>query len=340
MGRVFDEDVFNLCFEELVPWQDIDGHALVLTGSTGLIGRLIAKSIERRNILVNSDIELFLPVRDVVRAQRVVGVRDAAYIPWDAAKGYAPDINRCDFIVHLAGVTASSMMVNDPIGTIDVTLNGTRAMLELAYRHNARMVFSSSMEVYGSGSTLPITETCGGEFDSMNVRSSYPQSKRMAETLIAAYQSQLGLDACCARLAQTIGAGVPDSDSRAIPSFARACLSGEDIKLLTDGSKANTLLCTFDAATALLLLAVRGEGGQAYNVGNEDTFTSIWTIANILAKSYGRGTRVTRVENSPEASKYAVSGAIRLDCSKLIALGWRPRFGLNEMLERLIEDWG
>ncbi len=340
MSSYYEEDVTRLAEDPSIPWSHLDGSSVVVTGATGLIGGLVARVLLRRNELVRAGISVILPVRNIQKAQGLfLDAGNAQILPWDAMEGKEPSVQSCDVIVHCASNTDSRLMVERPVDTILATVEGTRGMLELARRHKAHMCYLSSMEVYGSGSREPLVETHGGELDAMNVRSSYPQSKQLAETLCASYASQYGVNVCVARLAQSFGPGIASTDRRVFAEFARSCRLGSDIALLTDGSKSNMYVYTADAVAALLLLVVRGVHGEAYNVANEGTYCSIWEMAHMVAEAFGPYTNVTRVVDAEAAKRYAVSGQLKLDTSKIRALGWRPKYDLLSMYERMMSDW-
>lgn len=340
MGTCYEEDVWELARSTSIPWGAFDDSTIVVTGTTGLIGGLVAQAILRRNDLVHAGIRVVAPVRNRQKAEaRFRDSHEVEIVLWDAVSGEVPAVVDCDYIIHCASNTDSKLMVERPVDTIMATVEGTRSMLELARRTGARMCFVSSMEVYGSGSKDPIDEAHGGELDAMNVRSSYPQAKQLAETLCASYAKQYGVKVCVARLAQSFGPGIASADRRVFAEFARSCRAGRNITLLTDGSKSNMYVYTADAVTALLLLVEKGRAGEAYNVANEATYCSIWEMAHLVADAFGPQTQVTRVVDLEAARRYAVSGRMWLDTKKVQELGWHPSRGLLDMYERMMADW-
>lgn len=338
MTKRYIQEISDLADDPSIPWELIDGKTMVVTGATGLIGGMVVRTLLARNELRHAGITVICPVRNLEKGHQLLG-DTPIFMNWEATAGNTPTLTTCDFIIHCASNTDSHLMVERPVDTIRTTVDGTYAMLELARMTDARMVFVSSMEVYGAGSTDAIDEKHGGELDAMNVRSSYPQSKQLAETLCSSYAKQYGTETCVARLAQSFGPGVASTDRRVFAEFARCCIEGRDIVLLTDGSKSNMYVYTADAVRALLLLVVKGVAGEAYNVANENTFCSIWEMANMVTETLGTTTNVTRLVDEEAVERYAVSGRMWLDTSKLQALGWEPRVGLREMYNRMVEDW-
>ena len=341
MDKFYDADLTAIAQDESVPWSVFEDATVVVTGATGLVGGMVVRALHRRCEMAVGPAKLVLPVRNLEKARaQYESCPNVELVEWDAVSGEVPHMaGDCDYVVHCASNTDSRLMVEKPVDTIEATVEGTRVMLELTRSAGARMCFVSSMEVYGSGSSDPLDETRGGELDAMSVRSSYPQAKQLAETLCASYASQYGVRVCVARLAQSFGPGIANTDRRVFAEFARCCERGEDIVLLTDGSKSNMYVYTADAVAALLLLVACGEPGEAYNVANEQTYCSIWEMANMAAKAFGPHTKVTRAQDSEAAKRFAVAGCLRLNTSKIRSLGWEPKVGLEDMYRRMMADW-
>ena len=333
-----------------VPWEDFDGSTVVVTGATGLVGGAVAEALLAHNGRVGDadKIRVVVPARSELRVRERFGeCDDLTFVEWDAVAGEVqgssdvPSISACDFIIHCAAPTASAFFVERPVETIEAIVGGTRSMLHLAGRTHARMVFASSMEVYGAFSgDDPLDESLVGPLDSMSVRSSYPQAKQLAETLLAAHVAEHGTRACAARLAQTFGAGVSADDRRVFAHIVRTALAGDDVRLATAGTKSNMYVATPDAVSALLLLAARGDAGCAYNVANEDTFCSVRDMAEQVVRRFGApDARVVLGTDAAAGGKFPPATRMRLDVGRLRALGWRPTMGLMDMYDELVASW-
>ena len=118
----------------------------------------------------------------------------------------------------------------------------------------------------------------------MNVRSSYPESKRLCESLCSAYASEYGVPAKVVRLTQTFGVGVSYNDGRVFAEFARCAIEGRDIVLKTKGQTKRNYIDIDDAVNAIFTVLLKGVAGEAYNVANEDTYCSIYEMANMVAE--------------------------------------------------------
>lgn len=340
--RVVQEDLEGLCSTPSIPWVSLHGRSVLVTGATGLIGTTLVKSLLWYGLQQEADLRVHALVRDVDKARaRFAGPLEAG-APLSLLRGdvraLPPVDEHVDVIVHGASLTASKDFVARPVDTIQTALQGTEQVLELAKAHSVTsLVYLSSMEVYGApDGSRRVTESDFDGFDPVLVRSSYPESKRMAESLCAAYAAQHGVPAKVLRLTQTFGPGVDRDDRRVFADFTRRSLGGEDIVLHTAGESARSYLYTADAVSALLTVLLRGVDGQAYNAANEQTYCSIRDMAELVARICGPSPVQVRVEPQDLAGLgYAPILKMDLDTAKLQALGWRPTVGLAEMYQRM-----
>ena len=169
---------------------------VMVTGATGLIGQALVRR------LLSLDCLVVAVVRNIEKAKTLFGKdRKISYIISDVTE---LDVKEHDvnYIVHAASNTSSKAFINDPVGVINTSIEGTRRTLEIARLSNVKgYVYLSSMEVYGTPTTdEKIDEQHGSNLNTMAPRSAYPESKRMCENLCAAYASQYGVPAKVARL--------------------------------------------------------------------------------------------------------------------------------------------
>jgi len=336
---VVREDLERITATSCIPWDVLNAKTVLVTGATGLIGSSLVKALLWGRGTAGS--RVLALTRDRTKAQGSFAGALAAGAPLSIVEGDVETLTLdepVDLIVHGASVTSSQDFVARPVQTMRTALRGTERILEIARTHDVEsLAYLSSMEAYGApDGSRRITESDFEGFDPMLVRSSYPESKRMAEALCAGYAAELGVHAKVLRLTQTFGPGVAYDDGRVFASLGRSALEGRDIVLHTAGETERSYLYTADAVTAILTVLLRGRDGQAYNAANEDTYCSIRAMAELVARTSGPAPVGVRVElQDGERLGYAPTLKMDLDTSRLQALGWRPTVGLEEMYRRM-----
>lgn len=330
-NSIFEEDIKNIInyFDMSV----FDGKTILVTGATGLIGKLCVKS------LLNSgyNTQVIALVRDEEKAKNIFGEsKRLTYLVQDINQRINTT-RRVDYIIHAASTTSSKDFVEKPVETIYTAINGSRNVLEFAKNKRLEgMVYLSSLEIYGVNEKENIKEEDYGYIDILNPRSSYSESKKMVETMCISYGTEYGVPVKIARLAQTFGAGVSISDNRVFAQFAKAIINKENIILHTKGETKRNYCYTTDAVRGIFTILTKGENNNAYNVANENSYCSISEMAHLLENEY------TKVEYKiDEVNRgYNPTVKIALNTEKLNALGWEAKVNLKEMFDRLIMNFG
>lgn len=341
MEKVLIDDFKRVADSDL-PFEEFRNSSFLITGATGLIGSLLVRTLLYCNRVHDLKLKIYAVVRNVEKARGIFGADTAEpeYVVADLAGDEIEGSFDCDYVIHAAAVTTSKLMVSDPVGTIRTAIDGTEKLLKLAVEKKAKsFVYISSMEVYGQPKTEGKTaEKDLGYIDIGTVRSCYPEGKRMCECLCNAYASQYGLNVKSARLAQTFGAGILPTENRVFAQFAKSAMNGEDIVLHTTGESEGNYVYTADAVRAILLLLTKGASGEAYNIANEESHTTIRHMAELVAEKIA-GNVIRVVLDIPEdgsALGYAPPVKMWLDASKMRALGWEPEVSLIDSYRRMI----
>ena len=338
MNKILEEDLKQFA-DSFELFEVLRNKRFFITGATGLIGSMMIKCLLALNRKRGLGIKIQAVIRDLDKARQIFDADfpEIIFLTIPLKEISADRIgSNIDFIIHLASPTASRYFVDNPVETIETNIFGTQAILSLAKIIDAEsIVFASSLEVYGiNEDDKMIDEQFQGYVNPLDVRSSYNMAKRSSECLCYAYAKEYGVNVKIARLSHVSGAGVMAEDNRVIVQFSRLAAKGSDIVLHTSGESTRPYLYTIDAISALLYVLLKGEKGAAYNVANPDTYISIKNMANFVCDNFNRSGKVVIQPN--EGYGYAPMTKLRLNTSKLYALGWIPRYGLKEIFGRLI----
>lgn len=316
------------------------GKKVLITGASGLIGKAIAE------YLLNNatGVKIVALARNEAKIRAAFNMADLKRVEFLICdiNDLKPNDMGVDYVIHAACQTASKAFVENPVETIKGVVGGTVNVLEFARANNVKgFVYLSTMETYGTPfSSDKIYENSSAFLDQTSVRASYPESKRLAECLCAAYGSEYGVPTKIVRLTQTFGEGVSYDDRRVFAEFARCVIERKNIVLKTKGETERNYLYVGDAVLAILTVLLRGEIGQAYNAANEETYCSIFDMAQMVVARFGDGKIkvVFDEESNVEKSGYAPTLKMNLCCDKLKKLGWSATVGLEEMFSRLISS--
>ncbi len=212
-----------------------------------------------------------------------------------------------DVIFHLAATASPPRYLADPVDTLETSAEGTRAVLDLAAQTDARLVFTSTSEVYGDPDVHPQPESYVGAVDVQAERACYDEGKRYAEALIYAFR-RMGryTDGRIARIFNTYGPGMDPNDGRVVSNFLTQALAGEPLSVYGDGSQTRSLCYVDDLIDGLVRLAQtddpRAVGGPI-NLGSQFEVT-VAQLADLVASIVGdTGRRHARLPEADPARR-------------------------------------
>ena len=342
-NRVIEEDANTIINSSYIKWEKLRNSCILVTGATGLIGSMIVFGLLAANKKFELNLTIIAFVRDKNRAFELFGKTNEKsglkYIVGSMESTI--DIEEpIDYIIHGAGSTDNTYFVSNPVETIETSIKGSYNLLKIAWKqHIKKFVYLSTMEVYGAPAEGKLVdELYPSNLDTMSVRSSYPEAKRLVECLCASFCQEYHVPVNVVRLTQTFGPGVKGSDKRVFAEFGRCVIEKQDIVLRTNGESGRCYLYTGDAVTAILTVLLHGENGKAYNAANQETFCSIYEMAQMVAHEVAKDLiKVTISIDKEQSKKFSPKHHINLDCTRLLGLGWNPVYVLKEMYLRMIE---
>ena len=339
MNKVILEDLNLIANSNIIDWTRIKNKTFFITGATGLIGSILVKSINIRNLMYNDNIKMVLLVRNKEQAQNIFdGIGNIFYIENSVENMEESTLNmNIDFIIHAASPTKSKFFIENPTETLDIAILGTRKVLELAKRMKVEsIVYLSSMEMYGVLDSKNTKETDLGYINPLDVRSSYSAGKRICELYSYSYFSEYKVPVKIARLAQTFGAGISKNENRVYKYFIDCILNKQDIVLKSTGTTPINFTYTTDTILGILTILLHGKNGEAYNIVSDNINMTILDSAKWLAKEFCENQVKVIVDIPKEKTGFAPDNQMVLSNKKLKNLGWKCKFSVKDGYERLI----
>lgn len=250
-------------------------------------------------------------------------------------------VSECDIIFHLAAAVGVQLVVSRPIHVIETNVLGSAMVMRLANRYRRKVLLASTSEVYGKGTSLPFREDDDRLLGpTTRSRWSYSCSKAIDEFLALAYHKEHDLPCVIFRLFNTVGPRQTGRYGMVVPSFAGQALRGEPITVYGDGEQTRCFVDVRDVVQAIVALAGQPAAvGEVFNIGStqEVTMTQLAQRVKALAGSPSEIVYVPysqAYETGFEDFRRRVPDITKI--SRLI--GYQPRYGLDDILQRVIED--
>lgn len=238
-----------------------------------------------------------------------------------------------DEIYNLACPASPKYYQIDPIQTLKTSVIGSYNMLGLAKRTGAKILLTSTSEIYGDPEVNPQPESYWGNVNPIGIRSCYDEGKRAAETLFFDYHRQHGIDIKVARIFNTYGPNMSMDDGRVVSNFIVQALTNQNITLYGSGDQTRSFCYVDDLVDALIKLMNTGPNVTGpVNLGNPNEMT-IRELAEVIIALTGSNSKIETVDlpaDDPKKRKPDISLANDL-------LGWTPTVNLLAGLENTIE---
>lgn len=322
----------------------LNGKTILVSGATGLIGARIIALISRLHNDFDANIKGIGLYRSEskLRVKMPIIPKGIEFVRWNMDDDQEPNIGDYDAIVHCAGISGGKKMhLKDPRKFFTTNIGSTQKLLDYNAKHNrAPFLFVSTYEVYGDvQQETPFNEEYPSTVDTFAIRSSYAEMKRMSEMMCCMWSSQFGFNAYSVRLTSTFGEGVEYDDPRFFAEFARCIIEERDIVLKSSGGTMRSYLDADDAAVAMLYVIANGQNGNAYNLTNMNNAINIRDIAKRMIKVAGSNIQLKfDIEEDVSKLGYRKEGCTLMDSTKLMDLGWKPVYTLDETIKKMIES--
>ncbi|MCF6177323.1 MAG: SDR family oxidoreductase [Victivallaceae bacterium] len=238
-----------------------------------------------------------------------------------------------DEIYNLACPASPVHYQFDPVQTVKTCVHGAINVLGLAKRIKAKILHTSTSEVYGDPNVHPQVEEYWGNVNTMGPRSCYDEGKRCAETLFFNYNQQYGVETKIVRIFNTYGPKMHPNDGRVVSNFIIQALKNEDITLYGSGEQTRSFCYRDDLVDALIrMMNTPPDINGPINIGNPNEFTIRQLAENIIELTGSKSKLVYRPlpVDDPKQRQPNISKAKAI-------LNWEPTTQLREGLGLTIE---
>ena len=269
------------------------GKTVLLTGGRGFLGRYFMEIFN----LLNEQI-LKEKVKVIVLDNLITSGKEGADIPsyeniefinHNVIEKFSTD-EKIDFIIHAAGIASPYYYRAYPLETLEVAINGTKNMLELAVQNSARLSFFSSSEIYGDPDpkNIPTKESYKGNVSCTGPRACYDESKRVGETLCNIFHNLKGVCTNTIRPFNVFGPGMQETDYRVLPNFTSRIKGNIPLQIYGTGNQTRTFCYITDAMEGFIRVILNGVPGEAYNIGNPNPEISVIQLIKKIESILGK----------------------------------------------------
>jgi len=181
----------------------------------------------------------------------------------------------CDAVFHLAAAVGVRYILDNPLTSIQININGTEKVLALCAKFKKKVLIASSSEVYGKHLHAPLIETDNVIYGpSSKIRWCYAASKLIDEFLSISYNRIKNLHVVIVRLFNTVGPRQTAAYGMVIPRLMEQALNNKPLSVYADGSQSRTFTHVKDVVRALFSIINNKQAcGEVYNVGGIEEIT-------------------------------------------------------------------
>jgi len=238
-----------------------------------------------------------------------------------------------DRVYHLACATGVPNIETLSEEMLLACSTGTFNVMSVAKKSNARVLFTSSSEVYGEPQKTPQDESYTGNVETTGWRASYEEGKRFSETIVSHFVRKFNLPAMTVRLFNVYGPNMSLEDTRVIPRFAVQSIGNMPITVQGNGEQSRTFCFVSDILDGFEAVIEKGIPGEVYNLGSDKLIT-VRELADMVVNISKSSSEVSYIKrpNHDHSSRMP-------NLDKIKALGWEMRVDLEDGINRTLDDF-
>ncbi len=311
----------------------------LVTGAAGFLGSHLCRRLLKDGYEVTGLDNLFTGTKNNIT--ELFDNKLFSFVLHDVTQ---PFWGQFDEIYNLACPASPIHYQHNPVETLKSSVLGMMNMLDLALKTKAKVLHTSTSEVYGDPLVHPQVESYWGNVNTIGIRSCYDEGKRCAETFAADYRREYGVDVRMVRIFNTYGPHMHPKDGRVISNFIMQALHDEDITLFGDGLQTRSFQYCDDLIEAMRrymdlsreavdnFCAMHKLGAPVINTGNPGEYTIKQLAEETLRQIPDSKSKLVYhpiPSDDPKRRKPDITLAKEL-------LGWEPKVPLQEGLAKTI----
>lgn len=301
---------------------------ILISGGDGFIGKHLVRSLHKKNhelIVVDNHITSFLVNDNLENVRHIDNPIESIELE---------DFDKIDVIIHLASVASPLIYKHEFRNVYNPNVKGTEKLINLARRDSARLIYTSTSEVYGMLNNK-ITGGEGIKENSISIshllteRSIYPVSKKMGEELMKNFINESG-NGIILRLFNVYGPKMDVRNNgygRVIPNFINAIQNQDDINIFGDGTQSRSFVWIEDIIEAFELIIKEPSLPHLMNIGNSESITII-ELAKLIFKIFNNETTIVYSEKDKDDPLWRKPNIDNITS----ILNWKPKTSLVQGL--------
>ncbi len=237
-------------------------------------------------------------------------------------------------IYHLATPTSIKKFNEHRAQTLLSNSVGTRNILDIAVKYQAKIILASTSVVYGGRTKerIMFKEDDLGIVNHLTPRACYDEGKRFAETMFYTYEQVYGVDAKIARVFRTYGPRMPLFDGHQVPDFVLNALNGEDLVINGDETFQTSMVYVTDVVDALIRIIRAPKGIGPVNIGS-DVDVKVSSVAEQIIKLTSSSSKIKYEDTLMFLTQLGLPDITKIKEQ----LGWTPLVRLEDGLQKTID---
>jgi len=313
----------------------------LITGGAGFIGSHLADRLiaDGHQVILLDD----LSTGSHANIEHLIGRPDVEFVLGSILNADLHDdcVARVDTVFHLAAAVGVHLIVEKPLESLATNIRGSELVFEKVHKHGARILVTSTSEIYGKNTSDRLGEEDDRILGSpLKSRWSYSEAKAIEEILAYTYWRQKGIQSVIVRLFNTVGPRQTGHYGMVIPRFVNQALRGEPLTVFGDGSQQRCFCYVGDVVDALVKLIEHPDAyGQAINLGGNEEVSILELAERVIAITGSESTiRKVPYDEAYESGFEDMQRRVPDTTRAHGLVGFEPTASLDEIIAMVVED--